>query len=196
MTDELPCVELECGTPPRGMLEDLISAQLLKSRLIILNEEIDEENAKNVVRQLIYLACLSNEPIKIILNSVGGEVYKGLLIYNTIKDLVQKGIEVTIEVRGLGASMACVIVQAATKRLASRRTRFLIHEVSSIAWGRTSEVQEQADELRKVNDLCKDILAERSKKTAEEIEKIWHKKDVWMSAEETLEFGLIDEIVD
>jgi len=177
------------------MLDDVVDAQLLKSRLILLTEEIEELTARDAIRRLSFLASISQEPIRIVMNSVGGEVFSGLLIYNTIKDLVDKGIEITIEVRGLGASMACVILQAATKRFASKRSRFLIHEVSSMAWGKTSEVEEQAIELRKVNDMCKEILAERSKKTTEEIEKIWHKKDFWMSSQEALEFGLIDEVV-
>jgi len=179
-------------------LDDKIDESLLDNRIVILNGEIMEQMVEKVCRKLIYLGTLKTKrkrKVKIILNSVGGEVYLGLLIFNCIKDLTKKGIKVEIETRGLAASMGCIILQAGTVRQASKYTRFLIHEISTFTFGKTSEVKEQAEEMVKLNNLLREILAERSGKTPEEIEELWHKKDVWMSAQEAKDFGLIDEII-
>jgi len=177
-------------------LEDDIKRKLLDNRIIMFIGEVGRSSAADVTRDLIYLATISTEPIKVILNSVGGEVYAGLLIYNTIKSLVRQGIEITVEARGLAASMACIILQAGSKRIAPKDTRFLIHEVSTWDWGKVSEMEEKVQEVRKVNNMLRDIIAERSGHPREEIDKLWTKKDVWYSAQEAKDFGLIDEVIE
>ena len=178
-----------------GKLEDYLDWQLIKDRTIIFHGQVSEDVCKEASKKLEYLKGSSKEPIKIILNSVGGDVYDGLLVFDTIKKITDEDIPVICEARGLAASMGCIILQAGTKRLATDHTRFLIHEVSSFAWGKASDVEEQSEELKKVNNMLKEILSERTGKTPEEIEKVWHKKDVWMSAEEAKKFGLIDDII-
>jgi len=176
-------------------LDDEIRKQILEKRLILLTGEVGLSMAKDVVKELLYVALKSREPLKVILNSVGGEVYAGLLIYNTIEDLVRQGLEIIVEARGLAASMACIILQAGSRRIGTRTTRFLIHEVSSWDWGKVTEMEEKVQEVRKVNDMLRDIIASRSSKSKEEIDRLWTKKDVWYSAEEAKEFGLIDEVI-
>jgi len=179
----------------RTPLDDKIEEQLLEKRIIVINGELREAMVDKVCKRLIHLGTLNKKKVKIILNSVGGEVYLGLLIYNTIVDLKRSKIPIEIETRGLAASMGCIILQAGSKRLASKYTRFLIHEISTFTFGKTSEVKEAAEETIKLNNMLREILAERSGKTPEEIEELWHKRDVWMSAKEALAFGLIDKIV-
>src|SRR5438445_2479475 len=89
--------------------------------------------------------------IKVILNSVGGNVFDGLLIFDTIESIRRRGVDVFVEVRGLAAAMAAVLLQSGTKRTSSKYTRFMLHEVSDVAFGKTTDVEEQAIELRKVN---------------------------------------------
>lgn len=175
--------------------DDDLRRLLLDKRVVILTGEINLSLAKDVTKELLYASLKSREPIKVILNSVGGEVYAGLLIFNTIRDLVKSGMSIEIEARGLAASMGCIILQAGSKRTASKATRFLIHEVSTWDWGKVSEMEEKVEEIRKVNNLLRDIIAERSGHPKEEIDKLWTKKDVWYSASEAKEFGLIDEIL-
>ena len=91
--------------------------------------------------------------------------------------------------------MAPIILQAGSKRVASKYTRFLLHEIMTMTIGRTSEQEEQVIELRKLNSMLRDILVERTGKPAEAIDKAWKKTERWLSAEEALEFGLIDEVV-
>lgn len=176
-------------------IDDYIHKNLLDNRQIVLTYEISLDNAHEVVEALLYLANESKDPIKIVLNSVGGGVYAGLLIFNTIRDLVNQGIPIEVEARGLAASMGCIILQAGSKRTASKYTRFLIHEVSSIAWGSATEVEEKAEELRKVNNMMRDIIAESTGHPKKEIDRLWSKKDVWMNSKEALEWRLIDEII-
>jgi ATP-dependent Clp protease protease subunit len=177
---------------------DEISKTLLKNRVVLLAGEIDLEIATDTTRELMYVSLTNgcSLPITVVLNSVGGEVYAGLLIYNTINDIKRKGVTINVEVRGLAASMGCIILQAGSKRLASKATRFLIHEVATWEWGKVSEMEDKVTEIRQVNNLLRDIIAERSGKPKEEIDRLWTKKDVWYSAQEAKEFGLIDEITD
>lgn len=167
---------------------------LMKDRILVLAGEVDQDEMKTLCRRLMLLKQRGNEPVMIILNSVGGEVYAGLLAFDTIKDLIRSGIDVTIETRGIAASMGAILLQAGTKRIASPHSRIMIHEVSSWSWGKASELEEEAIETKKVNAMLAQIVAERSGKTIEEVLKLIKKKDYWMSASEALEFGLIDLI--
>jgi ATP-dependent Clp protease protease subunit len=177
-------------------LQSFLEYELLKGRTLVFHGEVYENQCREAATRLEFFMHQNKEPVQIILNSVGGSVFDGLLVHDTIKRLVDDGVEVTCEVRGLAASMGTIILQAASHRLATPHTRFLIHEVSSFAWGKASNIQEEAEEITKVNDLLKGILAKRCGKTPDEIEKIWHKKDMWFSAEEALKFGLIDRVID
>lgn len=176
-------------------LNDAITKKLLDSRIVLFAGDVHLTDAELPLKHLLYLGTENDKPVRVILNSPGGEVYVGLLIFDTIKDLVNKGIDVTVEVRGLAASMGAIILQAGTHRVASKYSRLLIHEVSSISWGKASEQEDEVKELRIVNDSMAQIIAERCGKTVEDINKIWTKKDVWMSAQEAKDFGLIDEVI-
>lgn len=176
---------------------DAIDKKLAERRIIMLHGEVEEGMSGDTARELMYLSAISRDPIHVILNSVGGDVFDGLLLFDTIRLLVNEGVEVTVEARGLAASMATIILQAATsgKRVASKYTRILIHEVSSMSAGRTSEQEDQVKELKKLNDMLRDILAERTGKPAAEIERLWHKTDYWMSTAEALEQKFIDQVI-
>ena len=198
--EEEPCPCDPAHTVPSlsfkfNSMYDLVMYKLLSNRTLVLHGEVCQDTMLTLCRQLIYLSLESKDPIYIVLNSVGGEVYSGLLIFDTIRGLVNTGIEVYVEVRGLAASMGTILVQAATERIATKHTRFLIHEISSWMYGKTSEVEEHAQEVKKINKMLNEIIAERSGKTADEIQALIKKKDYWMSAEEALEFGLIDTVI-
>jgi len=195
--EEPPLKTAEEAEPEASLrLEEWLDYKLLKERTVVLAGDVELAQMKATTKLLLYLGAQNKDPIRVILNSPGGEVYVGLLLFVTLKELVRRKIEVIVEVRGLAASTGAIILQAGSKRVASRYSRFLIHEVSSISWGKASEQEEQVKELLKVNDMLAGILAERTGKSMEEIEKIWKKTDYWMSAQEALKFGLVDEVVD
>ena len=175
-------------------LQEYIDYKLLERRVIILTGDIDLKNMVRVTSMIEFLAP-DEKPIRVILNSPGGYVYDGLLLYSTVKAWTSQGVEIVGEVRGLVASMGTVILQAFSHRRASKYSRFQIHEVTSegLAGGPT-EQEEQLLELKKVNELIAGILAERTGRSLEEINRIWSKRDVWFSADEAKEFGLVDEV--
>lgn len=183
------------GKKPDSPLEDEINRFLLLNSILILHGEINEENCNSAARKLIYLQLKKVKSVKIILNSVGGEVYHGLLLYNTLEEMKKKGIEVIVEARGVCASMAVIILQGGKPRLASKYTRFLLHEASCWAYGKASEVKEESEELEKVNTMLDEILVKESKMTLKELQKRTRKKDWWISASEALKYGIIDKVI-
>ncbi len=196
--DDEDCPEWELMDKKRdNCLDELVEMELLKNDVIILHGELNEENSDRVSKRLLYLKYKGSKKIKIILNSVGGEIYHGLLIYDTLQDLTKAKIKVTIEARGLCASMAVTILQGASEgqRFATAQTRFLLHEVSSFTYGKSSEIKDESIELEKLNTMLDDILIKRSTLTKEEICKNARRKDWWLSAEEALQHKVIDKVI-
>jgi len=180
---------------PESFLEDEINRFLLHNRVIILHGEINEENCNLVARKLLYLQLKKVKDVRIILNSVGGEVYHGLLLYNTLEEMKKQGTKVIVETRGLCASMAVIVLQGGDERIAAKYSRFLLHEVSSWAYGKASEVKEESEELEKVNTMLDEIIIKNSKMTLKELQKRTKKKDWWISALEALKYGIIDKVI-
>lgn len=179
--------------------EDQIDKTLFDARLVVFSGEVQEYQCTMVARILEAMVIDNRKkPIKVVLNSVGGSAYDGLLVYNTIRDIVRRGTSVNIEVRGVAYSMASIILQAGSSRIASRYSRFLIHESSITTKSdkpmTVTEQEEQAAESRQFNKMLSEILAERIGKTIKQIEKVTKKRDLWMSPKEALAFGLIDRI--
>ncbi len=136
--------------------------------------------------------------ITIFMVSPGGGVYEAFGMYDIIKNVSKAEIETEIIVEGLAASAAAMIVlQAANKRKGSESSRFLLHEIRRWTWEveKTSEVKDTVKELEKLELRVFEILAGRCKKTVNEIRKAIDRRESWMSAQEALEFGLIDEVL-
>ena len=168
---------------------------MINKRVLYLWEEVNSDVAAYVIKRLMFMTSKSNEPIRLIINSIGGDVYCSLMVYDSIINLTNKGIEIICEGCGLVASGAALILQAGSKRVATKHTRIMIHEITSLTVGKTSEQEEQVKEIKKLNDMLNEILAERTGKTVNEITTLCKKKDVWFSVEEAKKFGLIDEII-
>jgi ATP-dependent Clp protease protease subunit len=192
---EEPDVEhLEFVEKVEKKVDDIVEYELLKHNTIVLHGELTEELCNRVSKQLLFLALKGAKEINIILNSVGGEVYHGLLVFNTLEDLKQRGIQVTIEARGLCASMGVLILMGATKRIAAKYTRFLLHETSSFTYGKVSEMKEGVQELERLNAMLDEIIIERTKISKKVLEEKTRKREWWLSAEEALKYGIIHEI--
>src|SRR5579872_7404767 len=117
-------------------LDDIMDTVLNAKRIVFLtgtlgNSDDPMESAETnfIMRKLEYLAHLSNDPIRFVINSPGGDVFEGLLLYDTIQGIVNSGIKVITEARGLAASMGCILLQDGSERTATRHSRILIHEV-------------------------------------------------------------------
>lgn len=195
-TDEIPD-DLELwGLKEKSpqTLDELIEAELLKKRTVIISGELTQELCEKISKRLIFLASREPKEITVILNSVGGNIFDGLLVYETIRTIAQSGINVTIEARGLAASMAVIILQAGTKRVAAQYTRFMLHEASASAAGEASKLKDESEELDKLNSMLDSIIVSRSNISKIKLRKKTKRREWWLSAEEALKFGLIDEI--
>lgn len=177
---------------------DRLKSAALTKRTIYLGGEIYIADYEVMSRELKWLASLSKEPILIMVSSPGGLVLPGLALYDEIRHTRSQGIEVVMRVSGHAASMAVIVLQAATTREAYPSSRLLIHEISQFKFfsdDKTSDLEEQVEEMKKLQAVLLGILSERTGKPREEIDKLIWKRDIWFSAQEALEFGLIDRIV-
>jgi ATP-dependent Clp protease protease subunit len=178
-----------------SQVDDTVEMTLLKNNTIVLHGELTEDLCNKVCKRLLYLAFSGAKEIKIILNSVGGEVYHGLLLFNTLEDLKKRGIQIDIEARGLCASMGVLILMGGSIRTASKYTRFLLHETSSFTYGKVSEMKEGVEELERLNTMLDEIIIERTKINATLLKNKTRKREWWLSAEEALKYGIISKIV-
>lgn len=180
--------------------------------ILFLDDEIDEGTFGKFCRDLAYLASGGSDsletdskkalkPIWVILNSPGGDVFQGMGIYDFIKGLVGRGVEINILSCGIVASMATAILQAATKRFSLPHTRFLVHQISKVSFFEVEEVnkaKEGVDELQKLNKVFLGIIAERTGMNPDDLHEKSKKFDYWLNPQEAKELGkngLIDEII-
>ena len=169
-----------------------------KTRIINLNGTIDEINAINVIVKLLDLDSESHEePIQIYINSNGGSIVHGLAIYDTMKH-IQAPVYTTCT--GLCASMGAFLLSCGEKghRAALKHSRILIHQplISSRAgmMEKESELRKIAHDLQKRRESLEKIMAENTGQTIKRLHEDCE-RDNWMSAEEALAYGLIDEII-
>jgi ATP-dependent Clp protease protease subunit len=143
------------------------------------------------------------EQFTILLYSQGGELLPGLALFDALKLYQQLGHAVHIRVMGYAASMAAVVLQAATWRVIGRESLLLLHEISGQASGSLPEMRDYTDFLAKIQSRLIDIFLERMAATStrtekmdrQEFERRWQRQDWWVSAPEALALGLVDEVV-
>lgn len=132
--------------------------------------------------------------ISIVFNSPGGSVIDGLALYDCIAELKAKGHKFTTVARGYAASMGGILLQAGDERVIGANAHMLIHEISSGAIGKFSEIKDEVAFLTRLQDRCVGILAERSTLTARQIKRKWERTDWWLDADETVRLGFADRI--
>lgn len=168
-----------------------IFSRMLLDRIIFLNTEINDDTASIIQAQLLYLASIDDtEDISLYINSPGGSVTAGLAIYDTMQ-LIKPNVN-TICV-GMAASMGAILLCAGHKRSILPHSRVMIHQPSGGAIGQASDILIAAKEIEK----CKEELARLvSTHSHQDITKVLADmdRDYWMSAEEAVEYGLVDEV--
>jgi len=172
---------------------DLYS-RLLKDRIIMLGDEVNEQTANVVMAQMLFLEKEDPESdIHFYINSPGGSVYDGLAIYDVMQFV---SCPVATTCFGKAASMGAVLLAGGEKgkRRILPNSRVMIHQVSSGFRGTTADINVQAKETNFLMDKLMDILSNHTGKTTEQV-RIDCDRDYWMSAEEALEYGIIDEIL-
>lgn len=178
----------------RGERSYDIYSRLLKERVIFLVGPVDDHTANLVVAQLLFLESENpDKDIHLYINSPGGSVTAGMSVYDTMQFVKP---DVSTMCVGQACSMGSFLLAAGAKgkRLCLPNSRTMIHQPSGGAQGQASDIHIQAQEILKIREKLNQIMAEHTGKTAEEIA-VATERDNFMSAEESKEFGLIDEIV-
>jgi len=171
-----------------------IYSRLLKDRIIFIGSEVDQPTSNSVIAQLLFLeAKAPDKEIQIYINSLGGSVSDGLAIYDTMQ-YVRSPIS-TISV-GISASIAAIILTAGThgRRFALPNSRILLHQPSGGVRGVASDIEIHADEIIKIRERLHRILSEHTNQPFKKI-KTDTDRDFWMTAEEALNYGIIDEVI-
>ncbi|PSQ78296.1 MAG: ATP-dependent Clp protease proteolytic subunit [Bacteroidetes bacterium QH_7_62_13] len=172
-----------------------IFSRLLKERILFVGTPINDQIANLTVAQLLYLESESSEkPVQMYINSPGGVIYSGLGVYDTMQYLEAPVATICV---GMAASMGAVILAAGEdgQRAALPNARAMIHQPMGGAEGQASDIQIQAEEVGWLKQRLYQILAHH---TGQEYERIEDDADrnYWMSAEESQEYGLVDNVLD
>lgn len=170
-----------------------IYSRLLKDRIIILNDEITDVNSNIVIAELLYLDSINHDDISIYINSPGGSVTAGMAIYDTMNFIKS---EVSTICVGLSASMAAFLLSSGKKgkRYCLPNSEVMIHQPLGGAQGQATEIKIAAERILKLREKLNKMLAKNTNQDIKRIEKDTE-RDYFLSAEEALEYGLIDEIL-
>lgn len=187
----VPYVIENTGNGERSM--DIYS-RLLKDRIVFIGTEINDQVANAVVAQLIFLrADDPKKDISIYINSPGGSISAGLAIYDTIRFL---GIDVNTYCLGQAASFGALLLCSGTKgkRFALPHSRIMLHQPHGGITGTSADIHIQAQEILRMKTICAEIIAEH---TGQPLEKVLEDsdRDFFMSAEDAVNYGLIDKVV-
>ena len=175
-----------------------IFSRLLKERIIFLSEQVDSASASLVVAQLLFLDAEDpGKDIFLYINSPGGSITDGMAIYDTMQYIKTEVCNICV---GLAASMGSLILNAGAKgkRYALPNSEILIHQpliAGGGISGQTTEIKIHADHMVKTREKLNKILSERTGQPIEKIQ-VDTERDNYMTAQEALEYGLIDGIMD
>lgn len=175
-------------------VQDQIDNQLLKERKVFLWGMVDDESAKHVVDRLLYLDSLSHDEIQLYINSPGGYVTAGFSMYDTIKQIKSP---VSTICTGLAASMGSILLSVGEKgrRFIQPHARVMIHQPSGGARGPAADIEITAAEIIKTKELSAQILADNCGQSFERIMKDFN-RDHWMGAQESVDYGIVDGILE
>jgi ATP-dependent Clp protease protease subunit len=170
-----------------------VFSRLMMERIIFLGTPIYDEVANIIQAQLLYLDSIDSKDLQIYLNSPGGSVSAGLGIYDTMQIINS---DVATICTGMAASMGAVLLAAGEhgKRSALPHSRVLIHQPLGGAEGQASDIEIAAREIIKTKQGLYKILSEHTGQPIDKIEKD-SDRDYWMTSEEALEYGMIDEVM-
>lgn len=170
-------------------------SRLLKDRIVFLGTAVDDYVANLIVAQFLFLEKEDpDKDIEFYIHSPGGSVSAGLAIYDTMQ-IIKPDVATTCV--GQAASMGAVLLAggAAKKRSCLKHARVMIHQVSAGFQGTTADINVQAAEINRYMDILMDIMAKHCNKDADQVRKDVD-RDYFMSAEEAVEYGIVDKVVE
>ena len=178
----------------RGERSYDIFSRLLNDRIIFLSDEVNDATASLVVAQMLFLEAQDpTKDISFYINSPGGSVTAGMAIYDTMQYIK---CDVSTICIGMAASMGAFLLSAGTKgkRIALPHSEIMIHQPLGGAQGQASDIKIRAELILRTRDMLNKILSENTGKPIEQIEKDTD-RDNFMTAEQALEYGIIDRIL-
>lgn len=187
-------VPMVVETTGRGERAYDIFSLLLKERIIMLGTPINDQIANLIVAQLLWLASEdSSKPIRMYINSPGGQVYAGMAIYDTMQ---QVECPVSTVAVGFTASFGTILLTAGTKgmRYALPNATIHLHQPLGGAQGQASDIAIQAQEILRLRTDLNRILSHHTGQTIERIQKDTD-RDLYLTAQQAMEYGLVDEVL-
>lgn len=158
-------------------------------------DHVDDETVRAAISTLDeWSRRRPGAPIEVQLTSPGGFVLEGLGLYDFLIELRRRGHHLTVTTLGYAASMGSILLQAGDDRVLGASSFLMVHEVSSGMYGKITMNEERLEFSKRLQERLIEILCARSKLTPTKLKKMWAKTDVWFSAQEALDLGLIDRI--
>jgi ATP-dependent Clp protease protease subunit len=184
--------EQESTTPPRPD-DSAVFQRMLKSRTVIVSGEINKQLAERIVRQLILLEEENAEPIRLFIDSPGGDADAGFAIFDMLRFVKPP---VTMIGMGLVASAAAIILLAAPRerRVGLPNSHYLIHQPMSGTRGVATEIEIHAKEIEKLRAKINRLIADETGQLIDKVQKDTD-RDYWMSGEEAVTYGLLSRII-
>lgn len=171
-----------------------IYSRLLKDRIIIINGEINDQSANNIVAQLLYLDSVNHNEINIYINSPGGSITAGMAIYDTM-NFIESDVSTTCI--GIAASMAAFLLSSGKKgkRYILPNSEVMIHQPLGGAQGQATEIKIAAERILKLKNKLNKILSKNTNKELSDIERDTE-RDYFMDSNEALDYGIVDNILE
>ncbi len=190
----MPLVPMVVEQTSRGERSYDIYSRLLNDRIIFLSDEVNDATASLVVAQMLYLEAQDpDKDIYFYINSPGGSISSGMAIYDTMNYIK---CDVTTICIGMAASMGAFLLSSGTpgKRFALPNSEIMIHQPLGGMQGQASDIKIHADHILRIRAKLNKLLSEQTKKPLKTIERDTE-RDNFMTADEALEYGLIDKVI-
>lgn len=181
--------------PVADFMNKRLEKMFFEKRAVYLWGVVDDKSAREIVTKLLLLDADKNEEIKFYINSPGGVVTSGMVIYDTMQ-LIESPVSTVC--MGLAASMGSILLSAGTKgkRFVYPHGEVMIHQPSLGGYfqATSADIEIQANQIRKTKEIGAKILAENCGKSVEQVMKDFD-RDYWMNAEEAVQYGIVDGIL-
>lgn len=176
-------------------------------RVYVFDDPVEERSVGMCVATLdVWHRIYPEQPMTIQFYSPGGDVIAGMYLFDRIRDMHTQGHQIITEAYGYAASMAGILLQAGDVRRMGREAYILIHQVQFSVRGRFGEVQDEIKFVTKIQDRILDIFAANTKRAGEAgtasepmdreaLVRNWERTDWWMSSDEALKYGIVDEVM-
>ena len=164
--------------------------------LYVFDDPVGATSVKACINQLtLWMRNNPKQDVEIVFNSPGGDIVEGMALFDFIQLVRGKGHHVTTTALGMAASMAGILLQAGTKRVMGKEAWVLLHEASFGTAGKIGDVEDKVEWVKRIMKRVRTIFATRSKLTEGQISRRWKRKDWWLSSDDCLKLGLVDDVL-